>query len=182
MDSPDLTELLRQMQRGDAGAQDAVFSAMHGELRRIGAALMAHERPNHTLQPTALISQAFVEHLRSISCEIRDRRHFLAIAAGAMRRVLIDHARKHKTAKRTPPVPAREFLEGRAEASANFLIDFDRAVSELETLHPKSFEVFQYRYYLQCTLAEVASICGTNITQVRQEYQFALAFLAHRLE
>jgi len=90
----DLTVLLRRMQQGHRVAEPQVFTLVNEELRRFASALLASERPEDTLQPTALINQTVLDHLREIKAEIQDRAHFFLTAAKAMRRVLGDHARK----------------------------------------------------------------------------------------
>jgi RNA polymerase sigma factor (TIGR02999 family) len=180
----DLTVLLRRMQQGDREAEEQVFALVYEELRRIASALMASERPEHTLQPTALVNQTFLDHLREIKAEIQDRAHFFSIAAKAMRRVLVDHARKRNAQKRNPsldPAAVTEFLQGRAEASPELMLDFDKALSQLEDSDPAVFRIFELRHFLGLQWGEIAELTTRSVTEVRREYQYAVAFLEHRL-
>src|SRR5688500_5454076 len=97
--SPDVTQLLRRWSAGDAEALQSLFTAVEGELRRLASSYMHRERSSHTLEPGALVNEAYLRLIDQRQVHWAGRGHFLAIAAQAMRRVLVDHARGHLAAK-----------------------------------------------------------------------------------
>ena len=135
MDQPgDVTQLLEAVNAGASGARDRLFSAVYDDLRRIAAARMAAERPDHTLQPTALVNEAYLRLIGPNQPALLNRRYFFAAAAEAMRRILIDEARRRHAAKRGGHAGDREDLSDVSAplSPAADLTEVDRVLREFE--------------------------------------------------
>ena len=145
-----ITVLLRKVSDGDRQAEEELFGAVYGELKRIARAALAGERPNHSLNPTALVNEAFIRVPRR-DLGWRDRTHFYSVCARAMRRILVDHARQTAAQKRPHPRQRIEYDEGSifiAAVSENpeQYIAIDAALTELARIDPKLSEVVELRF------------------------------------
>lgn len=163
-------------------SQDDILPEVYEELRRIAALHLRRERRGHTLQPTAVVHEAWLrlselEHLR-----IDDRRGFLVAAAGAIRRVLVDHARGRATRKRGGGA-ARVTLSGLSsdEDSTLDLLALDDALAGLAALDPRKARVVELRHFGGLTIAEAAAALGVGTTTVEDDWAFARAWLRRRL-
>lgn len=180
-DSTTLTETLERWRAGDNGAGNSAVEQAYRELRKIAASLMRGERDGHTLSPTALLNETYLSKLRSAATTAQDRGHFYALAARAMRQVLIEHSRKKQTQKRTAP----ETLAGGdsyrpVQLDANVL-DLDRALRELRRKDSKAATIVELRHFLGMTNDEVADVLSMDTYRVRQEWEFAKVWLRQRL-
>ena len=167
---------------GPAGfAADELTSAVYGELRRIAARHLQSERPDHSLQPTALVHGVYLR-LREQRQRFQSRAHLCGVAAGLMRLVLVDYARRRNAAKHA--VENSLMLENAAELSPRANIDFfvlDDALKRLATVDPHLVRVVELRFFGGLTVGETADVIGTSAVSVKREWQFAKAWLYRQL-
>jgi RNA polymerase sigma factor (TIGR02999 family) len=174
-----ITELIRRSADGDSQASEELFTALYGELRRLAAHALRSERPNHTLQPTALVNEAYLRLCAHAAPEARDRGHFLAIASRVMRHVLVDHARARRADKRGAGavcVALDEALEVAARRDLD-LVRLDDALARLEREDPTLARIVELRYFAGFTVGEVADALGLSRTAVEREWAAARAWL-----
>lgn len=182
---PALTDLLEQVRTGDRSAFARLWPIVYEELRVLAARLLRAERPDHTLQPTALVHEAYLR-LVDERAGWQDRAHFFAIAAQAMRRILVDYARGRLASKRGGAA-RRVSLDGSADAPAapdidlDDVIEVDAALGELSTLDAFGSQVVELRYFGGLTVEETASALGVSPATVKREWQLAKAWLYRRL-
>ncbi len=178
----EVTALLQQWARGDPAALDHLAPLVYDQLRAIADNLLRNEAAAHTLQPTALVSETFLKLLDLHKVTLNDRSHFFAFAAKLMRRVLIDHARRAKAAKRSPGgrLPLDSELGWTASIDEASL-DLNAALEELEVLDATSVRTLELRYFLGCTGEETAALLGLSASTVDRSLRFSLAWLHHRL-
>src|SRR4051812_34010519 len=161
MPEPDgeVTQLLKAMKRGDAGAAEKLLPLVYAELHRLARSYMRRERPSHTLQPTALINEAYLR-LAKDSTDWQSRGHFIAIAATVMRRILVDHARAHLAAARGGKLQRVEWQEtfGLPKERSRELLALDDALPLLEKLNPRQAKVVELRYVVGLTFDEIGNV------------------------
>lgn len=166
------------------GAEQALFDELYGELRRIAERELRSEPRGHTLQPTALVHEAFAKLRGARHARWANRAHFLAEAAIAMRRILVDHARA-KLAGRRGGGRGRVDLDRDAlsfiEPDDPVILDIDLALTELATLHERQARTVVLRYFGGCTKGEVATILGVSHSTVSNDWDSARAWLRMRL-
>ena len=175
------TELLRAWRAGDERALDDLMPLLYDELRALARRAMSSERRDHTLQPTALVSEAY---LRLVGMEIdwRDRAHFLAVAARTMRRLLVDHGRSHRRKKRSGGVRVTLDEQHRAtDALSVDFLDLDRALRRLEEQDEESVRVLELQYLGGLTAEEVGAVVGLSRATVERRARFAKAWLYREL-
>lgn len=183
MDS-DITVLLNQWGAGDRTALERLAPLVYPQLRELAASYLRRERPDHTLQATALVNELFLKLLARPEARLDSRRHFYALAATLMRHALIDHARAAKSAKRgagAVPVPLHDELPW-LDAASPWVIDLDRALNELEALDETQARMFEMRFLLGCTAEETAEILETSKATVDRKVRLARAWLYQRLQ
>jgi RNA polymerase sigma factor (TIGR02999 family) len=180
--SKPVTELLRAWSRGDAAAQDELLPLIYQELRRRAAAQLRRERRGHTLQPTALVHEAY---LRLVDQDVawKSRAHFFSLASEMMRRVLVDHARGRKADKRAggTRVELDEALAISEERDVDLVL-LDQALAELSDLDPRHGRIVELRFFGGLTLEETASVLGISPATVKREWTLARAWLYGRLK
>ena len=175
-DAADVTGLLQAWRSGDSQAGDRLLERIYQELKRIAASQLRRERSGHTLQTTALVHEAFLRLVDQRGIDWRDRTHFFGLAAGMMRRVLVDHFRARQALKRTPPDgPSAESLS-QAERALEIL-DLDRALTALAASHPRQARVVEMRYFADLDIEEVALCLEVSTPTVKRDWQFARAWL-----
>lgn len=179
--SADVTSLLRAWREGDGDAEGRLFALLHAELRRIAAIQLRRERAGHTLQPTAVVHEAFLRLLPQRTIAWRDRAHFFAIAATMMRRVLVDHARTRSARKRRAPGDGEALTVGWGGAPSVELLDLDRALSALEAEYVRQARVVELRYFGGLEIDEIAVCLDISTATVKRDWQFARAWLGGRL-
>ena len=177
-----ITRLLIEWRQGSQAALDALLPLVYDELHRIASRQMARERSGHTLQPTALVNEAWIEMARAARMELHDRAHFLALASRLMRQILVQYARSHKAEKRGGGVPRLELLEGldagAAPASADCdLLALDRAMAKLAADDERKGRIVELKYFGGLTNAEIAEVLGIAVITVRRDLLVAHAFL-----
>jgi RNA polymerase sigma factor (TIGR02999 family) len=169
------------MREGDSAAREQVAAAFYDELRRLARRRMQSEDRSHTLQPTALVNEAYLR-LLSGPVAINDRTHFFAIAAQTMRRVLVDHARQKRAEKRGGRAVrvTLQHLEALPAAGVDVLA-LEEALSQLAVLDPRAAKVVELRFFGGHTDSEVCEILGENLARVRRDWVFARGWLRARL-
>ena len=178
-----VSHLLRAWGRGDLQARDELVPVVYGELRRRAGAYLRRERSDHTLQPTALVHEAYLRLTAQERVTWQNRAHFFAIAAQMMRRVLIDHAREHLAAKR-PGAQLKVLLDdriGAAQPRACELMMVDEALVELTRIDPRQGQIVELRYFGGLSEQEVAAVLSVSRATVTREWQTARAWLYRRL-
>ena len=181
-DAAAITDLLAAWQAGDAAAVDRVLPAMYDELRALAGSYFRGERRDHTLQPTALVHEAWLR-LMEQGVELKNRAHLVGLLAHVMRRVLVDHARERNAIKRGGKawkVTLGE-ADATAEAEAPALLDLDRALADLERKDPLKARIIELRFFGGLSIAETAEVVGVSQTSVTRQWRRARAWLYRRL-
>lgn len=179
----DITRILEDVRKGRDDAAAQLWQAVYSELRRMAAIKVAGESPNLTLQPTALVHEAYIRLVGSGQEDWRNRAHFFAAAAIAMRRVLIDRARSLQRLKRgghRQRSPLSQVQLAIDETPVD-LLDLDRALCRLEEIDPQKSAIVTMRYLLGCTIEETALGLGISAAKVKKDWTFAKAWLRHQL-
>lgn len=180
--NPDLTALLVRMRRGDSDAANRAMETLYDELHRMAASRMRREAGHHTLRPTALVHEAYLRLMQG-SEVVNDRNHFFALAAQAMRRVLVDHARHKKSLKRGGSLE-HVTLDGAMLGGEAFDLDvlaLEDAMTELAGLDPYAARIVELKFYGGYTDNEVCEIVEDNFAAVRRSWVFARSWLKTRL-
>ena len=178
--SPGITELLRRWQTGEGDAESRLFEELMPELRVIAARCFRNERPGHTLQPTAVVNEAFFRLARAKNIEWQDRGHFFAIASTIMRRLLIDHARTHPDVELLP----LDVLPEHVLADATPLeqaIAVDVLLDELGKISPQQRRVVELKFSLGLTDEEAAEALNLKLRSLQREWFRARKWLFERL-
>jgi RNA polymerase sigma factor (TIGR02999 family) len=180
----DVTGLLREWHDGGGSADDRLIHAVEGELRRIAAAYMRRERPDHTLQPTALVHEAYI---RLVDGEVawEGRAHFYGIAARVMRQILVDHARKHRAAKRGAGRRADRSVSKVAAPAGGGDVDvlaLHLALDELASLDARQAQIVELRYFGGLTEEETARAMDLSPSTIRSEVASARFFLKRKIK
>jgi len=179
MEALDITALLQASRLGDRAALDQVFEGLYAELRRIAHRQLRRGRPGETLSTTAVVHEAYLKLTQGRSLEIHDRGHFMALAARAMRQVIVDVARRRQTDKRGRAEPA-EVLDENAiavDALADELVAIERSLSKLESLDPRLARIVEWRFFGGMSEEEIGEVLGVTARTVRREWREARAFL-----
>ena len=180
----DVTRILQSMEGGHPEAADELLSLVYDELRKLAAARMAQERPGQTLQATALVHEAWLKLAGSERQKWRGRAHFFGAAAEAMRRILIDQARRKATMKRGGNQPPEELHESRIELqapSAEILAVHD-ALDELAAEDRVAAEVVKLRYFVGLSIPEIADALGMSARTADRHWAFARSWLKRAIE
>lgn len=202
MSNDHVTELLAQWSQGDENALTALMPLIYDELQRLAQRHMARERPDHTLQPTGLVHEAFLRMAGQRSAHWQNRTHFLAVASQMMRRILVNHARNRIAAKRgggAPVVsmndtafveePVTQDFGGTPSSAAGALFDktdgelvaLDEALTKLEAEDPQQSRVVELRYFGGLTVEETAEALSISPATVKREWAVARLWLKRAL-
>lgn len=179
----DVTGLLQAWGRGEVEARDRLFTLVYQELRRRAAAQLRRERAGRTLQPTALVHEAYLRLVKQDHPSWQNRAQFLAVAAQMMRRILVDGARARNRVKR-PGAWARVELDEEVasiQAREVDVLDLDRALSELATFDARKSQIAELRFFAGLSLEEAGQTCGLSVGTVKREWQAARAWLYARM-
>ena len=183
---PDVTRLLERVRAGERAALDELMPLVYAELQRIARIFMRRQREGHTLQPTAVVNEAFLKLFADAQPELADRAHFFALMSRVMRQVLVDHARAAAAGKRgggVVRVPWDTSIEVQTDSGAeqHKLIDLHRALEALAKESPAFAEVVEMHYFGGMTAEEVALALDRSVHVVRHELRFARAWLRRAL-
>lgn len=179
----EVTRLLQTWSRGDREALDRLFPLVYEELRKLARYQLGRERPHHTLSATALVHEAYLRLVDVREADFRDRSHFLAMASRAMRRLLVDHARRRTAGKRGgggEAVPLDESLPGTL-IDDEHLLELDEALDRLEAREPRQARLLEQHYFGGLQLEEIAEFSGLSVSTVKRDLRFARAWLADQL-
>jgi RNA polymerase sigma factor (TIGR02999 family) len=179
----DVTLLLEAVARGETEASDRLFPVIYSELRKIAGSAMRAERAGHTLQPTALVHEAYLRLVKQRDVQWESRGHFFAIAAQAMRRVLVDHARRRAALKRPAPGPfpmPGDPNEPATEPSFGILA-LDLAMDRLGARDPRLVKVVELRFFAGLNVDETASAMAVSPRTVKRDWHIARAWLKREL-
>jgi len=178
----ELTGLLARWADGDSAARDEVFVVVYGELRRLADGYMRRERADHTLQPTALVHEAFLGLTNGAPVSWADRSHFFRVAARAMRRILVDHGRGVSAAKRGSgqknQLLDQEIVIPGIDVE---MVALDQALTRLGTFDERLLQVVELRYFTGLGGDEVAELLGVSSRTVKRDWRSARAWLLAEL-
>ena len=175
----DITQLLIRARGGDRRATDRLLPLVYDRLRALAQELMQQERPGHTLQATALVHEAYLKLVDQQRAQWQDRAHFFAVAAQAIRRILVDHARGHGRAKRGGG-RARLTLNEELAATYDEVVDvaaLDEALTQLAQSHPQHARITEMRFFAGLTIEESAAVLGMSTRTVNRHWRYARAWL-----
>ena len=185
LDLHQTNQMLERIRSGDPDAAGELLSRMYQELKAVAVSCMAHQPADHTLQPTALVHEAYVRVFgREQPAEANNREHFVRIAAQAMRQVLVDHARAKRTLKRGQgdrPVPLDRVLAHFEEQSLD-VVEFDDVVTALGELDPELARIVELRFFAGLTVRETAQTLSVSPTTVERQWRVARMWLRSRLQ
>jgi RNA polymerase sigma-70 factor (ECF subfamily) len=177
----EITELLHRWRTGDRQAENQLFALVMPDLRRLAHYLMKRERGGHSLQATELVDQIYFRLVAAKDRDWQSRRHFFAIASRAMRRYLIDVARKRGSAEFVP-VDAVEDLLSAGSAKVATAIAVDQLLEQLEKVHPEWCTVVEVKYFLGLTDEEAAEALGVKLRSMQRMWREARQWLFERME
>jgi RNA polymerase sigma factor (TIGR02999 family) len=178
-----VSRLLQAWGRGDLQARDDLVPVVYRELRRRAGAYLRRERPDHSLQPTALVHEAYMRLAGQERVAWQNRAHFFAIVSHMMRRILVDYAREHQAAKR-PGAGVKVMLDdriGAAQPRACEFIALDQALVELTRIDPRQGQIVELRYFGGLSEQEVGEVLSISRATVTREWQTARAWLYRRM-
>jgi RNA polymerase sigma factor (TIGR02999 family) len=180
----DVTRLLQAADQGDPKAAEQLLPLLYDELRRLAAYKMAREAPGQTLQPTALVHEAWLRLAGPANQEWQNRGHFFGAAAEAMRRILVERARRKQRQKRGGGVERAEFEEPEIAAPMpdDDLLVLDEALNQLSAIDPRGAEVVKLCFFVGLTQQEVAKELGTSLSTVERTWSFARAWLFREMQ
>src|SRR5260370_27168128 len=178
----EVTQLLESWSCGDKAALNLLMPLIHQELRRRAAACLRRERCDHTLQPTALVHEAYLRMVDQSKVQCHSRAQFFAIAANLMRQILVDHARNHRAAKRGGGNKvALEEARNPGQWQEGDLVALDEALESLARPHPPASRVVELRFFAGLTEEEIADLLNISLITVKRDWRFARAVLHHQL-
>jgi RNA polymerase sigma-70 factor, ECF subfamily len=182
--SADVTALLKKLAGGNQDAANELAPMIYQELHRLAVGHLRHERPNHTLQPTALVHEAYLKLVVQRNADWQSRAHFLAVASNLMRRILVDYARRHLRGKRgagQAKLSLDQVLLVSGNRSAETLA-LDESLIRLKKMDARQARIIELRYFGGLTVDEVAKVLDRSPTSVRREWNSAKAWLYGELK
>jgi RNA polymerase sigma factor (TIGR02999 family) len=179
----EVTRVLIRAGAGDAGAAEDLLPLVYAELRGLAGGYMRREREGHTLDPTALVHEAYLRLVDQTRVDWRDRTHFFAVAATAMRRILINHARDRRRLKRGGGARRLSLSEltGDVPADDVQLLALDEALDRLQTLDARKARVVELRYFAGLGVDDTASLLDVSPATVKRDWEFSRAWLLRDL-
>jgi RNA polymerase sigma factor (TIGR02999 family) len=182
----DATVMLAAIKNGDREAAEQLLALVYDELRRLAASKLAHEIPGQTLQPTALVHEAWLRLAGDKSPPFKDRTHFFRASAEAMRRILIDRARRKKTQRHGGGFHRIDFdaesFDFAGPTASDELLALDEALEKFTAVHPVQCELVQLRYFAGLTNEEVSEVMGISVSTAKNYWTFSRAWLLHEIE
>jgi RNA polymerase sigma-70 factor (ECF subfamily) len=176
---PDITQLLQRMGSSGGEGMDQLLEVVYAELRRQAARYLRRERKNHTLQPTALVNEAFMKLVDQRSVQWQNRAHFFGVAAQAMRRIVIDHARTRQRVKRGGVQQVVTLDEAMivAESRSIDVLALDEALTRLAALDERQAKIVELRYFAGLSVEETAEVTSLSPATIKREWAMARAWL-----
>ncbi len=175
----EVTRILGDLRAGKKDAEAQLLTLLYGELRRLAASYLRRERPDHTLQPTALVHEAYLRLVEQPEQNWQNRAHFLGVSAHVMRQILVDHARKRHAAKRggrEQPFTLDEALLPGTQRPEE-LVALDEALCRLETFDARQSRVVELRFFGGLTEEEISHILGISVRTIKRDWNVARAWL-----
>lgn len=181
--SGEATQLLHALGSQDSTAAERLFALVYDELRAVAHKYFKHQRLDHTLQPTALVNEAFLKLIDQSNLEWQNRAHFLAVAAKAMRQILIDHARERQALKRGGEFCRVTMAEGQTPVTEPDpeILDLEECLQRLAAIDPRQSRVVELRFFGGLTVEEVAHVLGVSKATVEAEWRMARAWIRREL-
>ena len=179
-----VTQLLVDWSEGDQKALDKLMPMVYSELRRLASNYLRRERPGHTLQPTALVNEAYLKLIDQKSVKWQNRAQFYGVAAQLMRRILVDHARQHKAAKRGGPSQERLSITSAGQLAEKPDIDLlalHESLEELKEFDPQQERIVELRFFGGLSIEETAEVMGLGHATVERDWKMARAWLRRNL-
>jgi RNA polymerase sigma factor (TIGR02999 family) len=182
-DKGHVTQLLKAMAHGDSSAAERLLPLVYAELHRLARSYMRRERPDHTLQATALINEAYLR-LAHEDTDWNSREHFIGVAANVMRKVLVDYARAHNAQQRGGGLQKVELQEGLAISPEKLdeVERLDDALKRLEIHNPRQARIVELRYFGGLSVEQVASVIGVSPRSVKRDWSLARLWLFRQLD
>jgi RNA polymerase sigma factor (TIGR02999 family) len=183
--SGNVTRLLKEWKSGDASALERLLPLVYAELKRIASRHLRREGPGHTLQPTALVHEAYLRFVKVPGPGWQDRAHFFGVAARLMRQVLVDHARARRADKRgggAHKISIDDTTEPAAAVADVDLISLDEALCRLDELDPQQARIVEVRYFGGLTIDETAEVIKVSPATVKRDWAVARAWLRRELD
>lgn len=178
------TVMLAAINTGDSKAAEELLLLVYDELRRLAEAKLAHEAPGQTLQPTALVHEAWLRLIGGQTPSFKDREHFFRVCAEAMRRILIDRARKRHTQRHGGAYERVDFenLDLAAPAMDDQLLALNEALDKFALKHPVQAELVKLRYFAGLINEEVSEVMGISVSTAKNYWAFSRAWLLNEIE
>jgi len=179
-----VTQLLKDWGEGDQAALDRLMPLVYGELRRLANNYLRRERVNHTLQPTALVNEAYLKLVDQRNARWQNRAQFFGVAAQLMRRILVDHARTHQAQKRGGSDQQRLSLtnvDRAAEKPEIDLLALHEALNELAELDPQQSRIVELKFFGGLSIEETSEVLGIGHATVERDWKMARAWLRSKL-
>ena len=178
-----ITQILLELSDGKAAAADALLPVVYDELKRLAASYMRKERANHTLQPTALVHEAYLKLIDQTRVSWQNRAHFFGVAANIMRRILVDYARVHNAEKRGHEFQKLQLNEeiDKADEISTEVLRLDEALRDFARLDPDKARLVELRYFGGLTFEEAAEVLGVSLITVKRHWRVARAYLHNHL-
>lgn len=180
----EITQMLLELTEGNQEVVNKILPHIYDELRRLAGGYLRRERSDHTLQPTALVHEAYMKLIDQNRVKWKNRAHFFGIAAQVMRRILLDHARKHQADKRggeAEILPLEEEILVVSHDKSAELIALDDALEALAQLDPQKARVVELRYFGGLSIEETAEVTGVSVPTVNRQWRMAKAWLYSQL-
>ncbi len=179
----EVTEILEKWRGGDKGAAEQLFPLVYDELKRQARNFLWRERSDHTLQPTALVHEAYLKMVDQTNLSAENRSHFFGIASRMMRQILVDHARRHNAEKRGGAAQrfSIEDIDVMPQNAAGDLLELNEALEKLEAIDERKSKVVEMRFFGGMKEAEIAEVLGVTEKTVRRDWQFAKLWLFREL-
>ena len=178
----DVTGLLGEWAKGNQHALEELMPLVYAELREIAAAYLRKERQGHTLQPTAVVHEAYIRLVRQRNPDWENRQHFFGVAAHLMRQILVEHARRRGAGKRAGRRVSLEDAVSFHRERAGDVIALDNCLSELERLDPRKCKAVELRYFGGLSMEEIADVLKVSPVTVRRDLRMAEAWLSHEMQ
>ena len=180
----DVTQILTRIQSGHSAAADDLLPLVYAELRQLAHARLGRDSSEKTLQPTALVHEAYLRLIGDVEVRWESRAHFFAAAAEAMRRILIENARRRKSLKGGGALSQRTLTDGDAivdVADTDTLLDLDTALIKLAKEEPDMARLVELRYFAGLSVGEAAQVLGVSARTVKRNWSFARAWLGREM-
>lgn len=178
--SHDITQMLIELTDGNTEVVNQILPRIYDELRKLASGYLRRERADHTLQPTALVHEAYMKLIDQKKVHWQNRAHFFGIAAQVMRRILLDHARKHNADKRggeAEKLPIEEEILVVSHEKSAELIALDEALETLSKMDPQKAKIVELRYFGGLSIEETAEVMGVSVPTINRQWRMAKAWL-----